>query len=282
MTNRSDPAAHGGDRPTSWMLVSWPGNPRVRGVFTSREGGVSRGRYGAGGAGGSGDAGGMNLASHVGDDASSVRRNRASLRQRLGFDALPWLEQVHGTEVADLDDWQPGSEPRADAALSTRPGVAAGVLVADCLPVLFAAPAASGVAAAHAGWRGLLGGVLERTAEALARRSGCERAQLQAWLGPAIGPAHFEVGDEVRQAFVERDACAARAFAAGAREGKWMADLFELARMRLQAAGLPPESILGGGVCTVSHPDRYYSFRRDGVTGRQAGAVWLVPPQRSA
>lgn len=256
--------------PVSWSLLAWPGNPRVRGLLTTRIGGFSRGVYGA-----ADGTGGMNLGAHVGDDPGTVLRNRERLAGWLGAASPAWLEQVHGCDVADLDAWRPGVVPRADAALTTRGDVAACVLVADCLPVLLAAPEGRGVAAAHAGWRGLAGGVLESTATALAGRAACRASQLQAWLGPAIGPRHFEVGDEVRQAFVAGDAGAARAFTAGARPGKWMADLFELARMRLERAGLLPESILGGGFCTVSSPELYYSFRRDGVTGRQAALVWL-------
>jgi purine-nucleoside/S-methyl-5'-thioadenosine phosphorylase / adenosine deaminase len=259
--------------PPGWIEAAWPGNPRVRGLFTARQGGCSGGPYGAGEGGG-----GMNLGSHVGDDPRAVAANRESLAQRLGGAVPAWLEQVHGCELADLDldPGGPASPRRADASLLTRRGVAASVLVADCLPVLLAAPGGRGVAAAHAGWRGLAAGVLERSAAALAARCRCEPAQLQAWLGPAIGPAHFEVGDEVREAFVAHHGAAQRAFMRGERPGKWMADLFELARMRLREAGLAPESMFGGGVCTVANPSLYYSFRRDRVTGRQAGLVWLV------
>jgi YfiH family protein len=256
--------------PASWSVLQWPGNPRVRGLLTTRVGGCSAGAYAA-----TDGSGGMNLGAHVGDDPVAVSRNRELLAARLAGAEPVWLEQVHGSDVADLDAWPGGSVPRADAALLTRRGLAACVLVADCLPVLLAAPDARGVAAAHAGWRGLSGGVLEHAAAALARRAGCDAAQLQAWLGPAIGPAHFEVGDEVREAFVGVDARAASAFVPGPRHGKWMADLFELARMRLQRAGLLRRCILGGGICTVSNPSIYYSFRRDRVTGRQAALVWL-------
>ena len=256
--------------PRSWRFAQWPGNPRVRGVFTSREGGTSEGPYGCA------EGGGMNLGDHVGDDAQAVQRNRRLLAEWLAGVQPAWLQQVHGTEVAALDDWRAGQSPRADAAVSLRAGVAASVLVADCLPVLLAAPRGSGVAAAHAGWRGLAGGVLERAAAALARGAACRGEDLQAWLGPAIGPRHFEVGDEVRAAFVAIDAGAGVAFVPGARQGKWMADLFELAHMRLQAAGVPRESIYGGGLCTFSDPASYYSFRRDRITGRQAGLVWLA------
>ncbi len=256
--------------PASWTALHWPGNPRVRGLFSSRDGGGSRGPYAA-----AEGAGGMNLATHVGDDLQQVLRNRERLATWLGGVQAVWLEQVHGIEVADLDAWDGTRALCADAALCSRPGVAAAVLVADCLPVLLAAPQGRAVAAAHAGWRGLAAGVLERSADALAGRAGCHGADLQAWLGPAIGPAHFEVGEEVRAAFVAADALAARAFAPSRRQGHWMADLFELARQRLQRAGLPRASILGGGRCTVADPARHYSFRRDRITGRQAGLVWI-------
>lgn len=257
--------------PPGWWLATWPGNPRVRGLFTGRCSGCSGPPYddGAGG-------GGMNLGAHVGDEPAAVAGNRDALRRRMGGVRAAWLEQVHGVECVELDARGDTAAPRADAALVTRPGVAASVLVADCLPVLLAAPDGAGVAAAHAGWRGLAGGVLERSAAALAARCACPPARLQAWLGPAIGPAHFEVGDEVRDAFCERDARCARAFVPGVRAGKWMADLFELARMRLLDAGLEAQSILGGGVCTFSHPALYYSFRRDRATGRQAALAWLI------
>ncbi len=259
--------------PAGWIETAWPGNPRVRGLFSGRRGGRSEGAY-AGGDGG----GGMNLGAHVGDDPRCVAANRELLAGMLGSARPVWLEQVHGCDLLDLDvaDGTPAGSARADASLVTRPGVAASVLVADCLPVLLAAPEGRGVAAAHAGWRGLCAGVLERSAARLAERCRCDCEQLQAWLGPAIGPAHFEVGAEVREAFAAHSSAALRAFVPGARPGKWMADLFALARMRLLGAGLAPESILGGGICTVSEPSLYYSFRRDRITGRQAGLVWLV------
>ncbi len=238
----------------------------ARAVFTTRRGGVSGGAYGAGG------QGGLNLGAHVGDDPLAVEANRARLLEALraeGLRRIAWLEQVHGTTVVDLDR-SSGGVPRADAALTSRAGLAACVLVADCLPVLLAAPGA--VAAAHAGWRGLAAGVLENCVDALCAKAACAPDALQAWLGPAIGAGAFEVGDEVRAAFGVSDAQASRAFLRVG-SGKWLADLPALARQRLRAAGL--RAIHGDDICTVSNAADYYSYRRDRVCGRQAGLIWL-------
>ncbi|HEY5790046.1 MAG TPA: peptidoglycan editing factor PgeF, partial [Gammaproteobacteria bacterium] len=211
---------------------------------------------------------GLNLGDHVGDAAAAVAANRALLAAALaGAGPLLWLEQVHGTRVVHADDWQPGC--RADAAWSDRPGSACVVLTADCLPVLFCDRAGTRVAAAHAGWRGLAGGVLEATLQAL----GVAPADLLAWLGPAIGPAAYEVGAEVRAAFVDADPGAAGAFVA-TRPGHWHADLYALARRRLARAGVA--ALHGGGLCTHSEPARFYSYRRDGSTGRMATLAWLA------
>ncbi len=261
--------------PDSWIQAVWPGNPQVQGLFTSRQGGVSRGPYGCAPVTPQDEPrGGMNLGSHVGDAALDVAANRASLAAGLGDLRIAYLDQVHGTDVADLDAWDGASSLQADAAVSSTPGLAACVLVADCLPVLFAAPAGRAVGAAHASWRGLAGGVLERTLQALCRKAACAPAEVQAWLGPAIGPQAFEVGREVYAAFVDAQPQAALAFVASG-PGKWHADLFQLARLRLQAAGLPLSQLQGGGMCTVTNPVQYYAYRRDRVTGRQAGLVWL-------
>ncbi|OIQ99561.1 laccase domain protein YfiH [mine drainage metagenome] len=266
--------------PDDWITAHWPGNPQVLGVFTSRQGGASVGPYGGAPRSGRAGAGGMNLGGHVGDDPHAVAANRARLAERLGGVRIAYLDQVHGNSVADLDAWDGSTTLRADAAVSSTPDLAACVLVADCLPVLFAAPEGRAVAAAHAGWRGLAGGVLENALLALCCKAKCEPNAVQAWLGPAIGPLAFEVGGEVRTAFVDRQAETATAFRAAADPGKWLADLFALARLRLGAAGMRPEHIQGGNVCTVSNPDRYYAFRRDRVTGRQAGLVWIVADAR--
>lgn len=253
-----------------WLQVRWPGNPRVRAVFTSCAGGVSRGDYACPSA----PQGGMNLGTHVGDDPERVAQNRLRLLAVLNGAQPRYLQQVHGVAVADLDTLADGAEPQADAACTTRPGIAATVLVADCLPVLFAAPEGRAVAAAHAGWRGLAAGVLEASLHAVCQRAGCAANAVQAVLGPAIGPQAFEVGAEVRAAFVDLHPQTASAFTPG-QPGKWLADIGQLARIRLQRAGMQAHHIGGGGLCTVHTPHRFYSFRRQPVTGRQAGCIWV-------
>lgn len=254
--------------PADWLRPDWPAPASVQALVTTRAGGVSGAPYDS-----------LNLGLHVGDDAEAVRRNRARLHAYLP-EAPCWLEQVHGVAVADAGgaargaaaSASPAAEvPCADASLSRRPGAVCAVMTADCLPVLFCDRDGTVVAAAHAGWRGLCAGVLEAT---LARMAVAPDKVL-AWLGPAIGPSAFEVGDEVRSAFIERDAGAVAAFAEGAVPGKWLADLFHLASLRLTAAGVG--GVYGGGQCTYSDAARFYSYRRDGVTGRFASLVWLSP-----
>jgi YfiH family protein len=233
----------------------WPAPATVRAAFTLRTGGVSDAPYDS-----------LNLGAHVGDDPQRVRENRRRVLQRLGLPAEPaWLEQVHGTAVAVLDE---GARGAADAVLTRAAGRVCTVQVADCLPVLFAARDGSAVAAAHAGWRGLAAGVLEATVARLA----IAPAKLLAWLGPAISREHFEVGDEVRAAFLNRDAGAAAAFSANAR-GRWQCDLVALARRRLSALGVG--AVGGGEWCTYADPARFFSFRRDGRCGRMAALIWL-------
>lgn len=237
-----------------WMVPDWPAPASVRAIVTTRHGGVSAGPYAT-----------LNLGAHVGDSPVAVARNRAILRACLPGEPV-WLEQVHGIDVVDAGVAPAGS--RADASVARRAGAVCAVQTADCLPVLFCDDDGQVVAAAHAGWRGLLAGVLEAT---LARMDVAPR-QVMAWMGPAIGPAAFEVGQEVRDAFAAADRRDASAFAPGARHGKWQADLFQLARQRLARCGV--ERVFGGGVCTYSDPERYFSYRRDGVTGRFATLVW--------
>jgi polyphenol oxidase len=248
----------------SWLLrPEWPAPPAVRAACTLRSGGVSAGAYES-----------LNLATHVGDDPQAVASNRAIVRAGLHLPGEPlWLTQVHGNTVVDADRVHRGEAaavpPQADAAVTHRPGQVLAVLVADCLPVLLARADGQGVAAAHAGWRGLAAGVLEATATAL----GAPTAELIAWLGPAIGPDHFEVGEEVRAQCCEGDARATHAFVRNG-HGRWHGDLHRLARARLQRVNV--RAIHGGQRCTFQ--DRsFYSYRRDGVTGRIAALIWIEP-----
>lgn len=241
-----------------WIVPDWPAPANVGSLVTTRGGGVSGGVFCS-----------LNLGDHVGDDPAAVAANREIVVARIG--AQPrWLNQVHGTRV--IDAALPGDvrPPEADAAFSRRAGVACVVMTADCLPVLFCDEAGTVVAAAHAGWRGLLAGVLEATIAAMS----IPGKDLMAWLGPAIGPQAFEVGDEVRAAFVGQAAEAAAAFRPGA-AGKWRADLYLLARQRLAGRGVT--RVFGGDFCTVSDKARFFSYRRDGQTGRMASLIWLRP-----
>lgn len=239
-----------------WITPDWPAPLNVRALSTTRDGGVSEGSFGS-----------FNLGAHVGDTPSSVKRNRESLAALLPAEPL-WLEQVHGVAVAECGRDLAGI--RADASVARQPGLVCAVMTADCLPVLFCDESGSVVAAAHAGWRGLEAGVLEATV----RSMGVPASRVMAWLGPAIGPEHFEVGPEVRDAFLRHGGDAALAFKSTARPEKWLADLYVLARLRLRASGV--EQVSGGGLCTYSEADRFYSFRRDKTTGRMASVVWLV------
>jgi polyphenol oxidase len=235
------------------IVPDWPAPPGVSALVTTRQGGVSTGAYAS-----------FNLAAHVGDDPVSVRRNREILRAALPSEPV-WLDQRHTATVADAEAGPCGV---ADASVSRTPGTVCAVLTADCLPVLLCDEAGSWVAAAHAGWRGLAAGIVEATVA----RSPALPARLIAWLGPAIGPRRYEVGDDVRAAFVRGDPAATDAFAPSP-GGRWMADLYALARRRLAAAGV--RRVHGGELCTASDAGRFYSFRRDGVTGRMATLIWL-------
>jgi len=250
-----------------WIVPDWPAPRGVRALVTTRAGGFSSGPYA------SGDGlGGLNLGDATGDRPADVALNQERLRR--GLPGMPrWLRQVHGTRVIDVgaaaDD---GAGPEADAALAACSGVVCAVRVADCLPVLLADTRARGVAAAHAGWRGLAGGVIQETVRALRARLADPQARLLAWLGPAIGPESFEVGPEVLEQMSRRLPRARDAFEP-ARGDRLRADLFALARQALQAEGVT--EVFGGGLCTVKDPLRFYSYRRDRVTGRQAALVWL-------
>ena len=245
--------------------------PRGVGAFvTVRTGGVSAGAFGAA----DGSANGLNLGDHVGDVPQAVAENRARLQRRLPA-PVRWLRQIHGITVHDADTGVPADAdpPEADAAVTTRSDVVLAVMTADCLPVLFADAHGRMVGVAHAGWRGLADGVLEATVDAMRAKLGAD-APLLAWLGPAIGPDAFEVGDEVRAAFVARDPAAAGAFTVGPAPGKWWADLYRLARLRLATRGVTDAG--GGERCTVGEPAQFYSHRRDRRTGRMASLVWRV------
>jgi YfiH family protein len=210
----------------------------------------------------------LNLGAHVGDDAGAVAENRRRVRAALELPSEPlWLNQVHGADV-HLNDSQPAAPPTADASVALTAGRVCAVLTADCLPVLFTDRDGVRVAAAHAGWRGLAGGVLERTVAAL----GTDPAVLLAWLGPAIEQEAFEVGAEVREQFLSRDPADERAFVRNARD-RWQADLYALARSSLERLGV--NQIYGGGYACHADRDRFFSYRRDGRTGRMATLIWL-------
>ncbi len=237
------------------LVPDWPAPPGIRAASTTRRGGVSEGRWAT-----------LNLGAHVGDDSAHVTANRASLARALRLPGAPvWLNQVHGSEVAILHGGEGALD--ADAAFTRVPGVVCAVMTADCLPVLFAARSGGAVAAAHAGWRGLAAGVLEATVACFD-----DPGQVDAWLGPAIGPAAFEVGAEVREAFLDDDVDAEAAFRPGC-AGHWLADIYRLARLRLTRAGV--RAVYEGGRCTFSEPGHFFSYRRDGITGRMASLIWI-------
>ncbi|MGQ0526389.1 MAG: peptidoglycan editing factor PgeF [Betaproteobacteria bacterium] len=242
--------------PEDWIVPDWPAPPQVKALITTRSGGVSRGPYAS-----------FNLGLHTGDDQEAVSTNRALLAGLLPQEPR-WLAQQHGTAVADADGIV--SAPPADASIARLPGTVCAIMVADCVPVLFTDRAGTLVAAAHAGWRGLAGGVLERTVQRMA----VPATQILTYLGPGIGPRAFEVGSDVYRAFVDRDPDAAGAFVTASRE-KWRADLYALARRALRRVGVT--AIFGGDFCTVSDSRRFYSYRRDRITGRMAALVWRVP-----
>jgi len=235
-------------------VPDWAVPANIRALQTTRIGGVSQAPWAS-----------FNLGDHVGDDAAAVSANRALLVSRLPAEPL-WLTQVHGIAAVDADKRPKIRE--ADAAFARQPGSVCVVMTADCLPVLLCDRQGTIVAAAHAGWRGLAAGVLESTVAAMKVDPG----ELLVWLGPAIGSRCFEVGDEVRDAFVAANPAAGLAFEQH-EAGKWLCDIYLLARQRLQRMGIM--AISGGGKCTVTEADRYYSYRRDGVTGRMASLIWL-------
>ncbi|MGV7092270.1 purine nucleoside phosphorylase YfiH [Siccibacter turicensis] len=242
---------------TKLIVPQWPLPPGVRACSSTRIGGVSQAPYDS-----------LNLGAHCGDNQADVDENRARVYQAAGFPRQPvWLEQVHGRDVLKLTGEPPASK-RADAAWTDQRGTVCAVMTADCLPVLFCNKSGTQVAAAHAGWRGLCDGVLEETVASFTDAP----ENIIAWMGPAIGPAAFEVGAEVREAFMARDAQAVNAFVP--KGEKYMANLFELARQRLGNVGVT--QLYGGDRCTYSEPDEFFSWRRDRTTGRLASFIWLI------
>ena len=237
-----------------WLSADWPAAEHIRTCVTTRQDGCSQGRFK-----------GFNLGQHVGDDPNHVLANRAELARKLDC-SITWLEQTHSTDVVEAD---PSVVAEADASYTSESGVACAIMTADCLPVLFCDRAGSRVAAAHAGWRGLAGGILENTVAAM----GVAPEELLVWMGPAIGPDSFEVGPEVRDIF--GSAASADCFKPSHRPNHYLADIYQLARLRLQSVGV--QAIYGGGLCTVQDSIRFYSYRRDGQTGRFASLIWLDP-----
>lgn len=251
------------------LRPDWPAPAHVHALVTTRLGGYSGAPWDS-----------LNLGDHVEDDAAAVQANRDLLEQslqRIAPASAPlWLKQVHGLRVVAPPP-EPTQRrvwiPEADAATTTLPGVPVTVMTADCLPVFFCDRAGTRVAVAHAGWRGLCDGVLEATVAEFVQPS-----EVLAWMGPCIGPEAFEVGSEVRAEFIARDAAAADAFRPVAgKPGHWLGDLYLLARQRLAAVGVT--AVSGGGRCTHSERDTFFSFRRDGRTGRMASVIWLSQPE---
>ena len=244
--------------PRDWIVPDWPAPAAVRAFATTRSGGVSGGEFAS-----------MNLGAGSGDEPKNVALNRLTVREQLP--AVPrWMKQVHGTTVADLDRLGESYVATADAAIASQPGCVGVVLTADCMPLLLCDEAGTRVAIAHAGWRGMAAGVIENTVRAM---NGVP-SRLLAWMGPAIGPRAFEVGPEVREAFIAADPDADSAFRSQ-KPGKYMADLYLLARQRLARAGV--ENVHGGGFCTYTEADRFFSYRRVQASGRMGTFIWIEP-----
>ncbi len=239
------------------LYPDWPAPVSVRAVSTTRAGGVSSYPWNS-----------LNLASHVGDDQDAVNRNRQLLAVQANLPQQPaWLTQVHGCTISSRS-----AATEADGRYSRLNGEVCAVLTADCLPVLLCSADGRAVAAVHAGWRGLAAGILENAVA----QFDVDATEIMAWMGPAIGPRRFEVGGEVREAFVTRQPVAESAFRQ-VDQSHWLADIYALAKFRLQAVGV--HSIYGGGYCTVTDQQRFFSYRRDGVTGRMASLIWIQEEQ---
>jgi len=238
-----------------WLTPDWPAPDNVHAATTLRTGGVSCGAYSS-----------LNPAMHVGDDADLVQQNRQIIKQMLRLPGDPvWLEQIHSNRAVQAVITEPLQQ--ADASYTAESGVVCAVMTADCLPLLVCTADGSQVAAIHAGWRGLLAGVIGNTLTAM------KNADLLVWLGPAIGPDCFEVGSEVRTAFLEKSTAFTTAFNEQS-NGKWLADIYQLARIDLAMLGVT--KVYGGGFCTVTEHERFYSYRRDKQTGRMATLIWRM------
>ena len=254
----------------AWITPDWPARPAVRAVATTRSGGISRAPYAS-----------LNLAAGTGDLPSAVTHNRATIMYALGLDREPcWLDQIHGSDVVRAARY--ATAPQADASIGDAGSPPCAVLTADCLPVVLCDAAGTRTGIAHAGWRGLAGGVIERCVAAMERPAG----ELLAWLGPGIGAGSYEVGPEVREACLDADPGAWCAFTPCApyrgeggpsapRADRWFADLYAIARRQLESLGI--ERVYGGGFCTFRDSERFFSHRRDGVTGRFATLAWIQP-----
>ena len=246
-----------------WIKPSWQTYSAIVSLITTRDGGVSQPPYDS-----------LNLGAHVGDDEQSVNRNRALLTQYLPAKPV-WLEQVHGTEVFDADHWDQSSVPVADAAVTTQPQRVLCIMTADCLPVLLASKGGEVIGVAHAGWRGLAAGIIEKTIQKMKQKLD-QDIQIQAFLGPAIGPESFQVGQEVKDIFEQHDPNSSQAFKPCSEPMKYWADIYQLARMRLHSQGV--EQVDGGDRCTLKE-SCFYSYRRDQVTGRMASLLWIKESQ---
>lgn len=239
------------------VAVEWPAPARVKAYYTTRSDGVSKGPYSQ-----------FNLATHVDDEPAAVAENRQRLRTQLELPEEPlWLRQTHSTLAIDASDYHDDIE--ADACYSHAHSQVCVVMTADCLPLLISNQAGTEVAAVHAGWRGLVNGAIENTLN----KFQAPMSELLVWLGPAIGPRHFEVGAEVKQAFCDTEPMAEQAFVVSINAGRFMADIYTLARQRLQRQGVT--QIFGGKLCTYSDAEQFYSFRRHAITGRMASLVWI-------
>jgi YfiH family protein len=251
---------------TSIQLLHWGAPHQIKTMITNRHGGFSQAPFDS-----------LNLGSHVGDDSAVVQKNRDALKALLPNEPV-WLNQIHGTQVADVDEHGSGV-PNADASVTTRPGRVLAIMTADCLPVLLATKDGKVVGAAHAGWRGLAAGVIEQTVTLMrAKQNNQTQSEILAYLGPAIGPHAFEVGSEVRDIFMAQNPASAACFEPLQEKGKYLADIYALASLRLNAMGI--DFIEGGGECTLQNPD-YFSYRRDQKTGRMGSFIWIDAVQNT-